>query len=245
MVRKAGAIGGYLKDIATLGSHGENPKNMSTELMDLIRKVLGRAIIPIYVALVPMFVAKAESGKPEPELISAGLLLPHVWFWFLHKYYPVEFFTRFVGCAKGSAVGKLKKFWASFHPDDPRRLPCFDEPGFNASAIPIGVHGDAVPCTKKDSLDVLSFFGMMGVGSTAQICFLHVCTIPEMPCRLRRNGRVYQLGRWFNQRRSMVCAYLVLPGPGDWLTPNEGSLRRTIHDGAVAQSGRHKLNRWI
>jgi len=80
LARKAGAIVGYLKDLAALGSHGEDPKNMSTELMDLIRKVLGRAITPIYVALVPMFVAKAESGKPEPELTSAGLLLPHVWF---------------------------------------------------------------------------------------------------------------------------------------------------------------------
>ena len=80
LARKAGATGGYLKDLAALGIRSENPKNMSTELMHLIRKVLGRANIPIYVALVPMFVAKAESGKPEPELTSAGLLLPHVWF---------------------------------------------------------------------------------------------------------------------------------------------------------------------
>ena len=60
LTRKAGAIDGYLKDLAALGSHGEHPKNMSTELMDLIRKVLGRAIIPIYVAFAPMFVAKAD-----------------------------------------------------------------------------------------------------------------------------------------------------------------------------------------
>ena len=39
--RKAGAIGGYLSDLAALGTHGENPKNISTELMELIRKVLG------------------------------------------------------------------------------------------------------------------------------------------------------------------------------------------------------------
>jgi hypothetical protein len=171
LARKAGAAGGYLAELAALGCHGDHPQNCSTELMDLIRKVLGRAIIPIYVSLVPMFVAKAESGKPEPELTAAGLILPHIWVWFLYTYYRAEFFTRFLSCTEGQAAGKLTSFWSSFHPDDPRRLPCFEEANFAATTIPIGVHGDAVPCTKKDSLDILSFFGMMGVGSTTQICF--------------------------------------------------------------------------
>ena len=171
LARKAGAVGGYLKELAALGSHGASPQNCSTDLMDPIRKVLGRAIIPIYVALVPMFVAKSESGKPEPELTTAGLLLPHVWVWFLYTYYRAEFFTRFLGCTEGSVTGKLKKFWSSFHTNDPRRLPCFNDANFDATTIPIGVHGDAVPCTKKDSLNVLSFFGMMGDDATAQLCF--------------------------------------------------------------------------
>ena len=98
LARKTGAACGYLKELAALGRHGASPQSCSTDLMDLIRKVLGRAIIPIYVALVPMFVAKSESGKPEPELTTAGLLLPHVWVWFLYTYYRAEFFTRFLGC---------------------------------------------------------------------------------------------------------------------------------------------------
>jgi hypothetical protein len=171
LAHRAGAYGGYLAELSALGTNGDNPQNCSTELMALIRKVLGTAVLPIYVALVPFFVAKSETGKPEPELCSCGLLMPHVWFWFLYKHYRTEFFLRFGGCTEPQAATKLKRFWQSFHVNDPRRLPCFSEPGFEDTTFPIGVHGDAVPCTKKDSLDVLSFFSLMGMGATAQICF--------------------------------------------------------------------------
>jgi hypothetical protein len=35
----------------------------------------------------------------------------------------------------------------------------------------MGVHGDKVPCTKKDSLDITSMFGLMGKGTTIQMMF--------------------------------------------------------------------------
>ena len=69
--------------------------------MELSRKVLGRAIIPIYVALMPMFVTKAEAGKPVPELSAAGLLLPHIWFLVLAQTLPAEFFPTIRRLCKG------------------------------------------------------------------------------------------------------------------------------------------------
>ena len=32
--------------------------------------------------------------------------------------------------------------------------------------MPIGLHGDGVPCTKRDSPDVCPVFGIIGLGST-------------------------------------------------------------------------------
>ena len=101
LARKAGAADGHLANLAALGSHGEHPKNISTELMELIRKILGRAIIPLYVTLVPMFVAKAESGKPEPELSAAGLILPHIWFLVLAHALPCRVFPTIRRLCKG------------------------------------------------------------------------------------------------------------------------------------------------
>ena len=145
---------------------------------------------------------------------------------------------------RNSSVEKLKKFRASFRPYDPHRLPCFGEPGFNASAIPIGVHGGVVPCTTKDSLDVLSFFGMMGVGSTAQIRFYMFALFHK--CRVD----FAVMGEFINWDAGstndavwavLIWSFLAL----EWLTLNEGPPRRATHDGAVAQSGRHELSRWI
>ena len=171
LAQKAGAVGGYLKDLAAIGASGTNPKNCSTDIMDLARKLLGPALLPVYIALIPMFVAKSENGLPEPELCSAGLLLPHIWFWFLHKHYPKAFFKRLLGCTEAQATTRLTGYWDSVRADDPRRLPCMGRPHHRETAVPIGLHGDAVPCTKKDSLDVVSFFSLLGSGPTVAICF--------------------------------------------------------------------------
>ena len=58
LAHRAGAYGGYLAELSALGTNGDNPQNCSTELMALIRKGLGTAVLPIYVALVPFFRCK-------------------------------------------------------------------------------------------------------------------------------------------------------------------------------------------
>jgi hypothetical protein len=79
---KAGARGGYLQKLARLGAGGTNPQNCSQDLMALIRKLLGQMIVPLYITLIPLFVAKSisEDGKPSPERCPVGFILPHVWF---------------------------------------------------------------------------------------------------------------------------------------------------------------------
>ena len=86
--------------MAALGANGTNPKNCSTDIMDFARKLIGPALLPVYIALIPMFVAKSENGLPEPELCSAGLLLPHIWFWFLHTLHPNSFLSDCSGAPR-------------------------------------------------------------------------------------------------------------------------------------------------
>ena len=94
---KAGARGGYLHQLARLGAGGTNPQNCSQDLMALVRKLLGQMIVPLYITLILLFVAKSlcEDGKPSPELCPVGFILPHVWLWFLFKHHRKELFLLF------------------------------------------------------------------------------------------------------------------------------------------------------
>ena len=67
---KAGARGGHLAELSNLGAQGTQPQNCSADLMQLVRRILGLAIIPLYIALVPLYVTKSatEDGKPQPEM---------------------------------------------------------------------------------------------------------------------------------------------------------------------------------
>jgi hypothetical protein len=163
---KAGARGGCLEQLAKLV-----PGHCAQGIAALVRRLLGHAIIPMVVILIPLFVAKGtESALPEPSLCAMGFLLPHIWFHWLFKNYRKSFFKIFVGCRESGASARIKAFWENVHPMDPRRNTfLMGMANFATKCIPIGVHGDGVPCTKKGSLDVLSMFGLLGVGKTAEL----------------------------------------------------------------------------
>ena len=169
---KAGARGGYLQALTMLGTSGGNKGHIAADLMELIRKIRGTALIPMYVALVPFFVAKDDGGFPSPELCSAGFLLPHVWFAFMYKHHRKEFFLRLIGCRSHLCRQKLKDFWAAVHPANPRKRPELEAvDSISERCVPLGCHDDEAPITKRDSLGVLSLFETLGVGTTVEMAF--------------------------------------------------------------------------
>lgn len=183
----AGARGGHLKQLSLLGAKGTNVKNCARDLVELVRSILGLAIVPVYIALIPLFVTKslAEDAKPQPELCPCGFILPHIWLWFYFAHHRAQFFLRFVGCTEANASRRISDFWHNVHAGDPRRGPIFNAVNFATHCIPIGLHGDGVPCTKKDSLDVTTLFSLLGAGTTTQIiCYLWSfftkCKVGEM-----------------------------------------------------------------
>ena len=160
---KTGARGGALKSLADM-----TPGHCSAQIMDLVMRLVGSALVPVTYALVPMFLSKGtEDNLPRPELSVIGMLLPHVWFSFMFKYHRRRFFKVFAGTTANNAVARVQAFWNQVHPEDPRLSSGVASlANYTTRCFPIGWHGDGVPCTKKDSLNVLSQFGLLAVGKT-------------------------------------------------------------------------------
>ena len=123
--------------------------------------------------MIPFFVFKSEhDDKPQPELCPCGFILPRMWFWYRYANYRSVFFKRFIGIATESqSVQRLSSFWNSVHPGDPRRCSLFTKANFATRCVPLGIHGDGVPCTRRDTLDVCSVFGILGLGSTIELVY--------------------------------------------------------------------------
>jgi hypothetical protein len=182
---KAGARGGCLEKLAKLGNG--HSSNVARDMGELARNVLALGVIPIYVAMIPLFVFKSEhDAKPQPGLCPCGFLLPHIWIWYLYTHYRHIFLKRFIGITTESqAAQRLSAFWNSVHPGDPRRCSLFNKANFATRCVPLGLHGDGVPCTKRDTLDVCSVFGILGLGSTIDLvyyiwAFFKKCEVDEL-----------------------------------------------------------------
>ena len=73
---EAGARDGHLKRLASLGSN--QGRNVARDLMELVRETLGTAMVPIMVALIPLFVSKGENGLSQPEMCPVGCVVLRV-----------------------------------------------------------------------------------------------------------------------------------------------------------------------
>ena len=90
-----------------------------------------------------------------------GFILPHEWFAYLHNSFHGLFYKLFMG-TNGAAEGKRKlmAFWGTIKEDDPRRAALRADMAKDRT-IPGWIHGDGVPCTKNDSMEVCSWGSML------------------------------------------------------------------------------------
>jgi len=131
--KHSGAQG--IDDLASAGAHGTNPKNLAR---DLLSKLLKGTTVP------PLFWHEVRGWDPvnkAQEMVSLPFLLPHE---VIHSF-SSRLETLKLDQAKYPEVAKL------FHTKC-RKL------GLDpVSCLPLGFHGDGVPFSKKDSLELLSF----------------------------------------------------------------------------------------
>ncbi len=120
-------------------------------------------------AEIPLLINKGDD--PGPRLVPHAFIWPHVWFAFLFEFFRTDFELRFLGARGADGARRLARFWGGVRADDPRRErnPNMAKADLVTRGIPIALHGDGVPCTKRLSLMVLSWFGLLGIGTTREI----------------------------------------------------------------------------
>lgn len=118
-----------------------------------------------------------KGAETTVSMIQQPFVLPHELFAVLFDASREEFYVRLLGASNHeAAVARAVAFWDGSHPNDPRKRGC--EPLTRAEhrtrGIPISLHGDGVPCS-NESLMVLSWWSLLGVGSTLDTHFMMSC----------------------------------------------------------------------
>jgi hypothetical protein len=79
--------------------------------------------------------------------------------------------------------------------------PVMDKGNLMDNGIPIALHGDGVPCTKKKSLECLSWSSLLGMGSTLDVKFLATGVFSTTKAKQDEHGtdtmdKVWTVIRW-------------------------------------------------
>lgn len=160
-----------LRRMGSVGSHGKHEQNCKRDLV----RLLGKPSFPEpYVGPVPQLILKPRPGDAQVQEAPFPINDIHELFSLLWHKHPQEFAVNFLG---GGGRENLEQFWAGVvERRDPRLTdhPMLRKPGWQRSAVPIMVHGDAVPVVAVGkagtrSLDVFSFQGVLAHGSSLSV----------------------------------------------------------------------------
>ena len=161
-----------LKALADLGTGGLYPNSIKRDLVTF----LGEACFPEPICeAVPMTILKPKArhdADTDVAKVDFPIVLPHTYLAFMYEHLNNLFVDQWLG---GDANGMvLEKFCREFEKRGDPRLAGHNfnsRPDWRRKAIPIMVHGDAVPCISIGrpsvrSYDVFSFQPLLGRGST-------------------------------------------------------------------------------
>ena len=184
-----------LEELAKIGDHGRQPQNCNRDLCTYLG--LEEGGVTLSEQRVPLKVAGGPCWK------SQMFLLPHVLFaWF------------FTFCKKSwnaricPGRNTLKRFWDSMeagnHPSL-RNHPMCSVPNWKTRAVPLSLHGDAVPVTGcgkvwSKSMLAISWCSMLGKGSTIAFNFLIYSMFTTLAVDafgpLNSNSRIFHIIVW-------------------------------------------------
>lgn len=84
--------------------------------------------------------------------------MPHEWIAFMYTAFKPILFKVAMGVQAPRAKRHLAKCWGMVEHDDPRQASLqHDHESMHDFTIPGWIHGDAVPCTKYDGLEVCAW----------------------------------------------------------------------------------------
>jgi hypothetical protein len=162
--------------LASIGAKGRYKQNARRDLQHILHSDYAIRTDWSMVCNIPMLVK--QNALLVPGVAAQCFILPFVVLGHMCTHYPNAFQKLWTG-----PIHAIANFWSNVHPDDPRLLDnaALRNSAQNNMVVPIKIHGDGVPCTKKKSLNVFSISSMLGVGSSLQLkimltaIFGHIC----------------------------------------------------------------------
>ena len=179
-------ISSSLRAVASLGSWGKHQGNINRELI----RFLGEPDPPKPL-IVDMPIRIAKPGRlPVAAETATGVLLPHVEFATTYQKHR-DVFDRFMLGIGPEAAGSLPEFWQGcLDRGDPRLAghPMRARQDWQSTAVPIALHGDAVPCIAvgkpgTKSMDCISWQSLMASGATIDLKRLAFCIFEHSKSR--------------------------------------------------------------
>lgn len=186
-----------LQNLASLGAVGTATGNCSRDLKRFILQESKLWIPPAYVVRVPCRDPKARMPGLE-HWEDAAVLLPHQLISALYQHRP-EDFKAFLGTARTTS------FWQSISAEDPRLVAKGGHPtkgwapGWEATTVPLWLHGDGVEFADRDSLQTYSWGSVLSMSSSMDSSFLLAAFPKSVTVKgqdLDTWGKLWQVMRW-------------------------------------------------
>ena len=163
-----------LRELASLGTWGRNTGNIASELVTYLREPRFPRADDSF--KVPLLVRKPRNRQNILQDSKVPMFLPHVVFHHLFQHHRSKWEYNFLG----DQVGKVDAFWKEcVKRRDPRlsHHPMCARRGWANHAIPMAIHGDAVPVfytgrPNSRSLDCLSWQSIFAFGPTLTVKML-------------------------------------------------------------------------
>ena len=160
-----------------LGSCGRLAGNVNRDLINWLGepKLVGTSMFEVSIKLTKETKLRMVPRLPKSRIqtFQDEFLLPHLAFAYMYRHQAEQFLERFLGPTEGRAC-RLEDFWNTVEASGDPRLtnhPMTRQVGWKKRAIPLPIHGDAVPVIRigrqgSSSMECLSFQSLLAEGAT-------------------------------------------------------------------------------
>lgn len=160
-----------IRKLSEIGTKGKHTSNCKRDLLNLLQDP---DLPEAYQVSVPMKISKVDAEQEVVQERSFPILLPHETFAKLYQD-DKPLFSKLL--MDGGDDCTVKDFWAEVRRRKDPRLeehPMLERTDWDSLAIPLSLHGDAVPCTSvgksgSKSYDVCSMQGLLSSGPTLEM----------------------------------------------------------------------------
>ena len=237
--------------LAGLGTWGKYSGNVQRDLYNYLGQpsTPKPTLIPIHVV-----VQKPRRFTSKVQSLKLSFMLPHIYFADLYQNHRDEFNNVMLGAVRGHGP-RQTEFWEGvIARRDPRVQfhPMCTRPGWKNLAVPISLHGDAVPCIQvgragSKSLDVYNWQSALAEGTSTRLkIFIHAI-FETCKAHLEEHGHCSMTEIWKIIVWSLKALHSGKWPPLDWCDKPwpPGSAEKVLADNDTPLAGGYFCVLWI